>query len=247
MDVKFGKIRPNNNFFINVSAENSDENFFSSSNNEQNNSEQTPQNASGGRINDYDSNILENNAYQTLPDEMFKLEYKISYTEELLTKLSNEISTLEGLGYDIQISDLKNRKMKVEQDLTELNQKYASFGLSSKISGQLSSAVGSAKLQKNSFLSKAQKFLSQKVLSKISKTFSNNLVLKEALENLGNINSSVDELIKMQVPYGETVNRYEKLTAYLNKANVIHSQISKNMNVTNNRNIQPKVMKKLKP
>jgi len=54
--------------------------------------------------------------------------------------------------------------------------------------------------------------------------------MKEALEKLSNINLSVDELIKMQVPYGETIDRYEKLTAYLNKANVIHSQISRNVN-----------------
>ena len=53
--------------------------------------------------------------------------------------------------------------------------------------------------------------------------------MKEALEKLSDINANVDELITMQVPYGETINRYEKLTAYLGKANMLHSRISKNL------------------
>ncbi len=54
--------------------------------------------------------------------------------------------------------------------------------------------------------------------------------MKEALENLSSINTSVDELVNLQIPYGKKIERYEKLTAYLNKANVIHAQITKNMN-----------------
>lgn len=243
MDVKFGKIRPNNNFKINLSIENSGDNFFANSNSEQNNFEQNHQGPSAGRINDLDSNILENNAYQTLPDELFKLEHKINNLEEMLAKLNNEIETLEGLGYDIQIYDLKSRKMKLEEELAELNSKYTSFGIGSKISGKLSLAVNSAKGKKNNIFISTRTFISKNVLSKISKKFSHKENLKEALENLSNINSSVDELIKLQVPYGESINRYDKLTAYINKANVIHSQISRNMNVT--KNVSP--IKKLKP
>ena len=233
MDVKFGKIKPSNNFFNDLSVSDSDENFFTSLPNVKKHESHT----SGNRINDYDSNILENNAYQALSDEIFKIEHKMNTMEESLSKINNEIATLEGLGYDIQINELKNRKQKIEQELAELNKKYSSLGLGSKISGQISSAVNLASnkfgsIEKNNVFSKVKDFLSKKVLAKLSKKIDYTQTMKEALDNLSNINLSVDELIKMQVPYGENLNRYEKLTAYLNKANIIHSQISKNINTT---------------
>jgi len=54
--------------------------------------------------------------------------------------------------------------------------------------------------------------------------------LGDSLERLTEINKSVDELIEMNVPYGEKKENYEKLTQYLAQANQIHSQISKTMN-----------------
>ncbi|MFA7659364.1 MAG: hypothetical protein WCY19_08010 [Candidatus Gastranaerophilaceae bacterium] len=235
MDVKFGKIRPNNeNIFAAALNNPSDANFFASNYKKEvePKKEETP--ASGSRINDYDSNILENNAYQEISDEMFKIEHKIGILEELLSKISSEVDALESLGYEIQISDLKDRKQKIEQELAELNKKYSELGLSAKISGQIASAINFTSGKKLNPLSKIKKNFAKKVLTKISKKFCHSQALKEALENLSNINLSVDELIKMQVPYGETISRYEKLTAYLNKANVIHSQISKNLNAINN-------------
>ena len=231
MVVKFGKIRPNNDFSINLNVSDTIENIFAAASNpNQINAKKSTQKSHGNRINDYDSILLENNAFQDLPDELFKLEHKIKILEEGLSKINNEISTLEGLGYDIQIYDLKNRKQIIEQELDNLNIKYSNLGLSSKISNQLSAAASFATKGKNNIFIKINKFLSKKVLTKLSKKFGYKESLKEALESLGNINLNVDELIKMQAPYGETINRYEKLTAYLNKANVIHSQILRNMN-----------------
>ena len=229
MEVKFGKIRPNNNIFINSSASNPEDNFFATN---QNTQPQLPQNTStpGSRLNDFDSDILENNAYQGISDETFKLEHKIGLLENTLTKLQNEIEALESLGYDIQISDLKERKRKVEQELIALNKKYAELGIGARLSGHIASAANFSSKKKTSSFSVIKNFIAKKIFAKISKTFDRNQLMKEALGNLSNINTSVDELINLKVPYGETINRYEKLTAYLNKANVIHSQISRNMN-----------------
>ena len=44
---------------------------------------------------------------------------------------------------------------------------------------------------------------------------------------LETLNKNVDELVTMQMPYGEADERYDRLTNYLNRANVIHFQISK--------------------
>lgn len=237
MEVKFGKIRPNNNIFINSSLSKADDNFFTAN---QNPEQQSSQNASipGSRLNDFDSNILENNAYQEISDDMFKLEHKIGMLETTLSKLSNEIDALQSLGYDIQISDLIERKQKVERELVELNKKYSELGIGAKLSGQITSAVNFSSRKKVSTFSKFKKFVSKKIFARISKKFNYSQSMKEALGNLSNINTSVDELINLQVPYGETITRYEKLTAYLNKANVIHSQITRNVNSLNKKKVQ---------
>lgn len=228
MDVKFGKIRPNNNIFLASSANSSDENFFISNSNSQKDNEQQKQTFTP-RINDYDSNILENNAYQLVSDEMFKIEHKIGILENILSKLDSEIEALQSVGAFVQIAELEERKQKIERELAELNKKYSELGLSSRISGQIAAAVNFTSNKKTNVFSKAKNFISKKILAKISRKFGHQQAIKEALESLCNINSGVDELIKMQIPYGETDKRYEKLTAYLNKANTIHSQICKNM------------------
>lgn len=236
MDVKFGKITPcgigNGNIIWKSSAD-SHENFFTS--NSHANQEETKQetSAKGSRINDLDSNILENNAYQTISDEIFKLEHKIGLLENILSKIENEIEALKSLGYVMQISELEERKQKIEQELAELNKKYSELGLSAKISGQIASAMNFTSKNKYTF-SRLKFFISKNILAKISKKINYSQNMKEALEKLSSINTNVDELIKLQVPYGETPKRYEKLTAYLNKANVIHSQISHDIeNITN--------------
>lgn len=232
MDVKFGKVRPNSNLFLASSVNHTEDNFFAAnSDSGKNNQDKKQENcAPGSRLNDYDSHILENNAYQGMSDEMFKCEHRIAVLEETLSKVNSEIEALESLNAEIQVCSLKERKAKIEQELMELNKKYSDLGLSSKISGQIASAMSFTSTKKSNSFSKLKKLFSKKVLSKVSKKFDYNQNMKEALENLSNINLSVDELIKMQVPYGETIDRYDKLTAYLNKANVIHSQISRNMN-----------------
>jgi hypothetical protein len=47
------------------------------------------------------------------------------------------------------------------------------------------------------------------------------------LNTLNAINSDVDELINLDVPYGEQSDKYKMLCENLVKANQIHSQIRK--------------------
>lgn len=229
MDVKFDKIKQNNIFLASL-ANRLDENFFMAPSNfdlmEERNGKQGPNST---RLNDFDSNILENNAYHELSDDMLKLEHKIELLENSFAKINSEIEGLESLGETQQIKDLRTRKSAIEKELAVLNKEYGDMGIGAKISSGIASVVNFTSNKKTSALSKTKTFLTKKVLAKISKKFSYSQNMKEALEKLSNINSNVDELITMQTPYGEKVNRYEKLTAYLNKANVIHSQISSNM------------------
>lgn len=228
MDVKFGKVKSFNNIFLSVPECETVTNFFMPDSHSKNHKEQQNQTFSP-RINDLDSNILEKNAYQEMPDELFKFEHKINMLEQLILKLNTEIETLESLGYDVQIYNLKDRQQKAENELAELNKKYCELGLSARISGQIASAVNSSK-KRNGIFSKIKKIFAKKILAKISEQFDYKQTISEALDSLFNINSSVNELININAPYGENITRYEKLTAYLNKANILHSQINKNIN-----------------
>lgn len=238
MDVRFGKIRATGESYANPQShhfEYNEDNFFNAFQRHQNqqkneNQEEKNKNVIPLRLNDLDSNIMQNKAYNEIPDELFKLEQKITTLENSLAKITNDITTLEGLGYDIQLYDLKERKNKLEQELKNLNEEYANKSIGAKISNGITSAVNYAS-RKKTFIQNFKDFVSKNIIAKISKDFYYLMSMKEALSSLGSINSSVDELIRMQVPYGENISRYEKLTAYLNKANSIHSKISSNMNL----------------
>jgi len=233
MDVRFGKIVVNNNnekFFLAQRQKDLDGNFFSSNPDSGKEKERQERSPSGLRMNDYDSNILENNAYQLIEDDMFRLEHKIGILESTLSKINTEIDALENLNYDIQVPALKERRRKLERELEDSKNKYSQMGISAKISGGLVSAVSFTSGKKNNAFSKAKNFVTKKILAKISKKFDCSQNIKEALASLSDINLSVDELITLQTPHGESINRYEKLGAYLNEINVIHSRITKSVN-----------------
>lgn len=227
MSMEFGKLKFNNIILTSLSNR-SDANFFES-NSRQSKQEEKPPQTSGTRLNDYDSNILENNAYMAISDEMLKIEHRIDILEKMLSKLNTEIDVLQSFGYMVQITDLKHRREKIQDELAELNEAYDNLGLSAKISNQIASAMSFTSNKKSTIFSKFKAFVAVYVLAKISKKFNYSRIMKDLLSKLTNINSSVDELVTMKVPYGEKVSRYEKLTAYLNRANVIHAQISKDM------------------
>ena len=46
---------------------------------------------------------------------------------------------------------------------------------------------------------------------------------------LENINKSVDELVSLNIPYGESLSKYEQLSKYIIKANSIQAQISNHL------------------
>lgn len=228
MDINVDKYKQKN-IFLQSLANRMDGNIFASNSktNDENQRKEQPQ-SNSTRINDYDSNILENNAYQTLPDEMLKIEHRLGILESSLSKINNEIEALESFGDNVQVGELKHRKQLIEKELIEQNKKYSELSFGAKLSGQIASAVRFTSGKKTSTLSKVKNFVKKKILAKISKKFNYSENMKEALDKLSNINSNVDELVTMKIPYGEKSRRYANLTAYLNRANVIQSNISRN-------------------
>lgn len=176
------------------------------------------------KLNDYDSNLLNNNSVNELSDEFIKLEYKIAEKTESLEAIKMKIKGAELLGKLLDVMELKIQAKTLENEITELKEKYSKRNLAEKITG---SAINPKK--KQPVIIRMQKFISKKIISKVSKKFKSIMDLSDSLDTLKSINQNVDELIAMKVPYGETTASYEKLTAYLYRANKIHSQISKSM------------------
>ena len=181
------------------------------------------------RLNDYDYNILKEDAYKDVTDEIFKLEYKISKTEEELKSIEDEIQAAKDVRDFNKVEFLFNRKKQLQEDLNGLIEIYNDTSLSAKISGGITNML-SPKVKENfSGIKKLFGIFSDALISKLPKRFSSALELKKSLAKLENINKSVDELMTMQTPYGEAIDKYEKLTKYITRANTIQAQISKSL------------------
>lgn len=181
---------------------------------------------SNKRLNDYDLNILNDNSFKDLDDKTLKLECLIAEKEEALENLNNKIKGAELLGKLLDVMDLKIQAKQIENELADLKEQYSKRNMAEKITDVITSKKSKPKL---SPIHRLARFVSRKIIAKMSKKVQSILDLSDSLDTLTSINENVDELIAMKVPYGETKANYEKLTNYLYRANRIHSQINKKM------------------
>lgn len=179
------------------------------------------------RLNDYDFNLLKEDAYKDVSDDLFKLEYKISRIEEEIKNFEAQILTAREINDFEQIKDLSTRKTILEEDYEALLAIYNDKSISAKISDRISNIFNSK--FKNDFKNFQTKLtnITDSVLSKMPKQFSSIIELKKSLAKLENLNKSVDELMSYNIPYGENINKYEQLSKYIIKANSIQAEISR--------------------
>lgn len=178
------------------------------------------------RLNDIDQNILNNNSFKDLDDKTLKLECLIAEKEEALDALNSKIKGAELLGKLLDVMDLKIQAKQIENEIADLREQYSKRGLAEKLTTVITPKKSKVKL---SPIARLARFVSRKVIAKMSKKVQSIFDMSDSLETLTSINENVDELIAMKVPYGETKANYEKLTNYLYRANKIRSQINKRM------------------
>lgn len=178
------------------------------------------------RLNDYDLNILNDNSFKDLDDKTLKLECLIAEKEEALDALNSKIKGAELLGKLLDVMDLKIRAKHIENELVQLREEYSKRNITEKLTDVITPKKKKVKL---SPIHRLARFVSRKIIARMSKKVQSILDMSDSLETLTSINENVDELIAMKVPYGETKVNYEKLTNYLYRANRIHSEINKKM------------------
>lgn len=178
------------------------------------------------RLNDYDLNILNDNSFKDLDDKTLQLECIIAEKEEALDAINMKIKGAELIGKLLDVMDLKIKAKQLENEIAELKSEYSKRNITEKLTGTIISKRPKPKL---SPIRRLARFVSRKIIARMSKKVKSIMDLRDSLDTLTSINENVDELIAMKVPYGETKANYEKLTNYLYRANRIHSQINKKM------------------
>jgi len=179
------------------------------------------------RLNDYDYNLLQEDAYKDINDELFKLEYKISKIEDELKVLETQIQTAIEINDSRLQERLFSHKYSLEQELGQLFNTYNEKSLSAKITESITSKFNNTIKFGVNNINNRLKALSQKFLAYLPKSLASNFELKQSLNKLENINKSVDELISNDIPYGEMSDKYEQLSKYIIRANSIQAKLAK--------------------
>lgn len=179
------------------------------------------------RLNDYDSNILEEDAYKDVTDELFKLEYKMSKLEDNLKAIEHQIEAANEIGDSNLLEELISRQNILNIDYQNTFNKYNEKSLSAKITGRFSNVFLKKTKQKYNVNNLQISKILDNIFSKLPKSISSAFKLRKSLNTLETLNKSVDELISMNIPYGENYNKYEQLSKYIIKANSIQAEISK--------------------
>lgn len=178
------------------------------------------------RLNGYDSAILNKTKYDEAETEDLSLEYRIKEKESIIKDLDSKIKVADNYGTQNEALGLKAKKQRITEELNTLRKQQMYGG---RVLGEKSQAYHESFKQKMPIIYKIQSFISRQILAKVSKKVNSIVTLSDSLEQLSEISKSVDDLVDMNVPYGEKVQNYEKLTEYLNQANMIHSKISKSL------------------
>lgn len=177
------------------------------------------------RINGYDSAILNKTNIEESEGEDLSIDYRIREKESVVKDLDAKIKVADNYGTQNEALSLKAKRQRVLQELDTLRKQQMYGG---RVLGEKQAFHQSFK-EKMPLIYKIQEFISRQILSRVSRKVKSVVTLSDSLEQLSEISRSVDELIDMNVPYGEKVQNYEKLTEYLSQANMIHSKISKSL------------------
>ena len=176
------------------------------------------------RINGYDSTILNQANFADNPTEELSMEYRIKEKETILKELDAKIKAADNYGTQNEALGLKAKRQRISEELTNLKKQQIYGG---RVLGETPSTKKFK--EKRPVIYKIKRFISRYILARLSKKIKSVVTLTDSLEQLSQISQSVDELIEMNVPYGEKMQNYEKLTGYLNQANKIHTKIAKSL------------------
>lgn len=182
---------------------------------------------SGRRLNDYDFNLLKEDAYKDVSDDLFKLEYKISKIEDEIKIIDNQIQSARDINDYNLIEELNYRKSILKDDYEALMAIYNDKSFSARLTDKVLNMFGGKFKNELNRLNNKISCVSDSIMSKMPKQITTIFELRKTLLKLENLNKSVDDLMSMNIPYGENHNKYDQLSKYIIKANSLQADISR--------------------
>jgi len=181
------------------------------------------------RLNSTDSSILENVAYKALDDKDLVLETRIENLETELSKVIEKLEVAKTIQNDIEYKELNNQKQNIENNIKNLKDSYKKKGLEATLTNIFVRILTLPKEIKTETKIFVKNFLRKSKLTKKIKPLFRALMIRDTLNKLNKINNSIDELVKMQIPFGESETKYKTLVNHLLQAGTLHSQIKKEL------------------
>lgn len=182
------------------------------------------------RLNSFDSTMLEEVAYNVLDDTELKLEKRIENLENNIRDVNEKIVVAETLKDIVTLDELNLQKQILKKNLENVRNEYQSKNIDTRMTSIIADFLLFPQKIKNFFHRQFRYFLFHSKFIKKFKPLMRSIMVRDTLGKLDKINKSVDELVKMQVPFGEQEVRYEKLVNHLSRAGALHSQIMKELN-----------------
>ncbi len=182
------------------------------------------------RLNSTDSAMLEQSAYIALDNEELKLEKRIENYENSLREVDEKLVVAETINDEKAQKELLTRKKLIERNLANLQQEYQQQNFETGLTSALTKAMNFPQKMKENFQKAFKSFLRRSKFLRKYTPLVKAMMVKDTLGKLDKINKSVDELVKMKVPFGEQEERYETLVNHLSRAGALHSQILKELN-----------------
>lgn len=182
------------------------------------------------RINSTDSAMLEESAYIALDDQELKLEKRIESYENSLSQINEKLVVAQTINDEKAIKELLSGKKLIERNLANLQQQYQQQNFETGLTSALTKAMNFPQKMKENLQKAFKSFLRRSKFLRKYTPLVKAMMVKDTLGKLDKINKSVDELVKMKVPFGEQEERYETLVNHLSRAGALHSQILKELN-----------------
>lgn len=181
------------------------------------------------RINSTDSAMLEESAYIVLDDEELKLEKKIENCEKALQEVKDKIIVARTVKDAKALKDLDYKKNVLEKNLLTLQTRYKEQNFETGLTSVITKILVFPSKVKKKLAKTFRNFIRRSEFLRRFTPIARSLTVRETLGKLNKINQSVDELVKMKVPFGEQEEKYETLVNHLSRAGALHAQILKEL------------------
>ena len=187
------------------------------------------------RLNDTDTNLINNNLLKYIPADSLRIELELEQSENKLKDIETDIKVLKFLGYDEQnekFADLNKKKMELSSKISEKRVDYRNLGLMNKVTDSVADVylrtLQKASDTRTSFLANPFVKKIKAALPALNSQNGMNGEIKETLNNSVMFGNKFSSFLSTTVtPHGEEGQRWAEFAGMMANANKLDAHISK--------------------